>query len=466
MLIPFNLIGETYVSRNKKMSAQSTKNFYLEIRQVGDAREPVALHSLPGNKLFYTGLAPNRGKEVFKDEIYVVNGDSLYRVNAIGEGKLIGNIQGSGRVQMAQDARYLVIATGAKGYIYDGTTLTAINDVDWNNARTVKYFNKRFVFDTPVGFGVTDLGDPFTINALNTAEGESSPDSALGVFTFGQKIYLFGKKSLESWWNTGVGNPPFSQEDFTFNLGVSGSYAVDTNSNFAYLLGSDRAPYRFSGLSKQSIGNSAIGREFQEYADVSDCHVICCDWDNQHFVWFIFPSADRSWIFHEESNTWYQAVRGLENSRHCINGYVEAYGKKLITDHLSGNIYQLDWDTNDDNGGIMVRERTSSPINPKSLGIPGKRAFIQGVEIHLETGNAPAGKNPILMLSWSKDDGETWVSEKHLRSGATGDKNTVVCYREGMGYIDPHENMIIKIRMTDSNRWTLTGSNIDVTAGR
>lgn len=465
--IPFDIIGQTYSSRSLRLSSQSTKGFYAEFTQDQGARELAAFIPLPGNKPFYTGLAANRGKDVFQDQIYVVNGSYLYRVDSAGTGTSIGAISGSGPVDMAHDATYLVVATGGTGYVYDGATLTAISDVDWNNARTVNYFNKRFVIDTPVGYGVTDLGDPFTVNALNTAEGESNPDAALGVFTFGQKIYPFGKQSIESWWNSGVGNPPFSREDFTFGLGVAGSYAVDTNSNFIYLLGSDRIPYKFSGLSKLAIGNAAIGKDWQSYADVSDCKVICCIWDNQHFVWFIFPSADRSWLYHEESGFWFQQTRGTGESRHCINGYLEAYGKKFITDYSNGNIYELDWDTFTDNGDIIVRERICAPLTAKKLGLSGKRVFVQGIDIHIEAA-APItgqGSSPTVMLFWSVDDGITWT-EANVKAAVLGDYVANIRYESGMGYFDPHQNFLIKIRMTDPLPWKITGAEIDVIPGR
>lgn len=463
--IPIPINGPTYQSRNEKISNQESINLYPEFAKIGTERVQVALQPLYGNKLFSALNGVGRGLINHKDELYAVNGSSLYKIDRYGVSTNLGSIDGVGCVGMATDRTNLIITNGDTPYNYT-TSLAKLGDVDWNNANTVKYFNDRFVFDTPTGYGLTDIQDPTTVNALNTAGGTANPDLALGVFTYRNKFYPYGRKSIESWWNTGTGNPPAARETYTHELGPIGIWAVDTNSSYSYFLGSDKILYRLSGVEKQPIGDPGISAEIQDYSDVSDCKVICARWDGEEFVFFIFPTANRSWLLHEKSDTWYRVTSGVNLDRHPINGYVECYGKKFINDYNSGNIYELDPDTFTNNGATMKWSRTSPPINSLMLGAPGKNIFLNSVHYTLKTGDCPLsgqGSDPRLIHRWSIDDGESWI-EEHLDLGAKGNRQITVSSHNGMGMIEPHQNLLIQTQMTDPLRWSLIDLSIDIEA--
>lgn len=462
--------GQTYIARNKRQSNQETTNFYPHISKDDQARSVVSLEPIPGNKVFATaGSKKNRGAIKHNNLLFVVNGQELYSIDSAGTATLIGNIQGFGRVQMDTDGTNLVIVTGGIGYLYNGS-LSIITDGDFLNARTVSYFNDRFIYDTPTGWCASEVGDPSTISSVNCAAIVSTKDAgggALGVFSVGEKFYPFSETTIESWYNPG-GEVNFARESFAFDIGVAGPYAVDFNSNFAYLLGSDRIPYRFSGLSKVSLGNQAIGQELQGYTDIDDCKVICQTWDNDNFVWYIFPKANRTWLLHEESNTWWRVAGNLSKGRHAINNAVDIYGKKIICDYNSNNIYQLDWDTYLNNASPMYWERITAPITYKTLGLRPARLFFQGVRVVLETGIAPPsgqGATPQLMLSWSVDNGNSYIGEIMLDCGGGGDMMREVVYQSGLGFIDPNQNIQFKLRMTDPQRWAISDMQVNVEAG-
>lgn len=462
--------GQFYQARNKKLANHKSVNLYPHISSTSASRDRVSLEPMPGNLLFAeAGVGKNRGAIKHKNSLYVVNGSNLYLIDHLGAATELGVIDGNGLVSMDTDGSNLVIVTGGKGYVYN-LSLNEIVDGDFKNARTVTYFNDRFIYDTPNGWCASDIAQPGSITSTNCAAIVSTKDpfgSALGVFSFGQKFFPYSSTTIESWWNPG-GDINFTREDFAFEQGVVGTYAVGNNNNFVYLLGSDLIPYRFSGLSKQAIGNQAIGREIQSYGDASDCQVICQEWDNQHYVWFIFPSADRSFLFNEESNSWWSMANGLNLSRHVINSAVDVYGKKIICDYRNANIYELDWNTYLDNQETKYWEAVSQPLNHKAFGLLPSRLFFQGARIILETGEAPVtgqGSTPQLMLSWSKDNGNSYVGEVMLDCGTSGDRNREIVYHSGMGFIESHENLLVKIRMTDPQRWAINSMQVNVEAG-
>ena len=120
-------------------------------------------------------------------------------------------------------------------------------------------------------------------------------------------MYFYGSHSTEPWENTGTGNPPFSRINSGVQaVGIAGLHAIVATNDFMYFLDNKRIPRRSNGLNFLPIGNPALGVEFASYTRINDC--ICFEFvqDNQQFVAYTFPEADKTWCFHEPSGSWFE----------------------------------------------------------------------------------------------------------------------------------------------------------------
>ncbi len=460
------LIGPTYTNRSLPVSAQVTRNFYPEVNE--QSNEPLAFQPFPGLKPFATTEGFNRGSGVFNDELYVVSGNTLNKISSSGIATAIGTISGSRRCSLKDEGSNLVITTGqTKPYAYDGTALTLGTDPSIPNANTATFINQRIVYD---GFNnqivFADLGNPLSVESKNIALAESNPDDTEAVFAHRQTVYVFCEESIEPWYNSGAGNPPYDRISGSLQeVGTLSPNSVAGSKDFVYFLGNDLIPYRIYGLATQSIGNPAIGNAIRGYSATSDAFGLTFTFDNLDFYLMSFPSGNETWLFNEQSGSWTNISFGVDGAQHLISSHEFVYGKHLVTDRRNGNVYELDFDTFTDNGDVIQRQRDTDKINGRTFGQPGHRVFMSRLELMLETGVgllSGQGQDPKIIMQYSDDGGRSWSNERWQQVGNLGRYSTKVEWF-GMGWF---YDRIFRFKMSDPVKWTLISLHADVELDR
>lgn len=117
---PFPLPDGSYSDDTRPWSAQDIVNYLPVKAEQGGTLSTHKLRTAPGLKRFaYLGTKPVRGMHDVEGKLYVVAGDSLYRVFPDGDSDNLGPIPGTGRVQMVHNqvagGNQLVIATRTNG---------------------------------------------------------------------------------------------------------------------------------------------------------------------------------------------------------------------------------------------------------------------------------------------------------------------------------------------------------------
>lgn len=455
---PIPVVGPTYTNRSLPVSAQVTQNFYVEVNP--DGKEFASLMPFPGLPLFVAaGSGANRGVGTHAGLVFVVNGSALYSIDSAKTVTSIGTIEGTGRVSMDSDGSNLVVATGSgKPYTWDGTTLTQGTDADLPHAHTVQYLNRRVIYDgagSLVSFA--DLDAPLSVNSANQVRTDTTPDDAVAGLAYQQQYFAFCEKSIEPWYPTGSGNPPYALvKNGVKNLGTVARHSVAKNKGHAYFLGSDLMPYRMTGVSLMPIGNPAIGRSVQDYSVHSDAIGVCFAFDSQEFYLLTFPAADVSWLFSEGTGLW--TTLSHKGGRHVINGHVQAFGKQLVTDYRNGNLYELDFDTHTINGEAIIRQRDTIAIDGRTFGRADARVFMDRLRLRIDPGASLISAESQIIMQYSDDDGKTWSSERWAGIGDQGEYGYIVEWLGlGMFY-----RRIFRFRMSDPIRWVLIGASADV----
>lgn len=415
----------------------------IELDEVG------SLTTWPGAKPFYAATGVNRGMATFIDELYKVTGDRLLKIDSMGIATDLGRITGFNRCIFANDGTNLIITTGGKGYQLTGTALTEITDGDFQNANSVTYLNQQMIFDGNGGkFQTADVGDPDSIQPNNFATAESSPDDTIRVFAFRERVYIFGTKSVETWYNSGTGNPPFARvSGGTMNVGLGAIHSVDATDDFCYFLGDDRRVYRFSSHQPQNITSIAVSHQF-DLIETSDAVGGIVRIEGQSFYVITFPGGNKTFVFNESSSMWFNISTGASEDRYIGEAYQEVYGKRLIADKASGGVFELDLDTYTDNGQVKIQERIFGPMNGDGLGITAERLLMSWVDLTMQMGVGiitGQGENPQLLVSASFDGGKTFSLEGDILLGRQGDGRLKARWDHTESFYD----CFIKIRCSD-----------------
>lgn len=459
MEVPINLTGGDYKNKSRPLSNQVTRNFWPKAIPGEKAVSRYILQSFYGLKDFSTkvgtscrGIIKNQGK------FYKITDTTLYEVSANGTHTEIGFIAGSNRCILSALGSQIIIANGSGLiYIYDGNTLFQNTSENLGKPNGVTVLNNQAVYDqgTGQGFDVSDVGSPGEIDGLNNASAESSSDRLVIPYSYRETLYLFGTDTIELWFNSGQGNPPFDKiQGAIINQGIGAKYSLAETPDFLFMLGNDKQFHSLTGGTSSVdtvISTPAMAKEIQDYDVTDDCIAWAMELEGQWFYVATFPNEDITWVY-PLGGEWFRW--GTGEGRIRANSYINIFGKHLVGDYKSGNIYELDAETYTDVGETIVRTRDSAPIHGGLFKVPGKEFILEELEIILETGVgliSGQGLDPLISISFSGDGGKTFGTERMVKVGRLGETDTVVRLKNCGRF----KNCVIRIRTSDPIFWAI-----------
>lgn len=462
MLFPLNLTGGTYKHKSLPLSAQKTINFWPQLQSNAGAKSSYILESFPGLVLFSAGVNRDRGVFAHKNVLYQVSGTDLVSINSSGTRTMLGTIPGKGRCIFDAMVDSIIVVTGGRVFEWDGSTLTEGDPADFETPNAVTVINNQAIYDGDESrFCVSDVGEPLTINGLNYGSAESKADELVRPYAFNEVVRMFGTETIEGWWNSGEGNPPFDRlEGGILNVGLKALESVAVNDRNMYFLGTDSQVYVISGGDITPISPQPITREIDNFTNAADAIGWCMNYQGQEFYVLTFITDDKTFIY-PEGGEWFQLSSGVVGGRYIGQGYAFCYGKHLVTDRTS-NIYYLSDSTYSENGSVIQRTRDSAPIHGGLFGQPGKTIEMNSLVLIMETGVGTVSEtDPVVMLSFSDDGGKTWSEQMFGDIGSMGEFQKEVRW-DGLGSF---ESRIIRIQTSDAVYYSIHAASVELEVG-
>lgn len=496
------ILGSSYVARSVNAADNRMVNLFPEIVPEG-GKEPAFLNRAPGLRLLAAvGSGPIRGLWQFDGYGYVVSGTELYKINSSWAATLLGNVSGTGPVSMSDNGVQLFVACNGPSYIYNSNTgvLAQISDPDFPGAVTVSYLDGYFVFNEPnsQSVWVTSLLDGLSVDPLDFASAEGSPDGLVSLIVDHREAWLFGTNSVEVWYDAGAADFPLQRIQGAFNeIGCAAAYSVAKLDNGLFWLGSDARGrgivYRANGYTGQRISTHAVEWQIQQYGDLSDAIGYTYQQDGHAFYVLVFPSANTTWVYDVSTQTWHEraAWTGSTFTRHRGNCQMSFGDEIVIGDFQNGNIYAFDLDVYADNGGVQrwLRSWRALPTGQNNL----KRTAHHTLQLDCESGVGLAGidpfdpepevdesldlnfvlqeyevlvptvftqgVNPKVMLRWSDDGGHTWSNEHWAEIGRIGEYGHRVFWRR-LGMTLKLRDRVYELSGTDPVKITIMGAEL------
>jgi len=391
------ILGGTYVARSVNAADSRMVNLFAEVVPEG-GKEPGFLQRAPGLKLLTTlqGSGPIRGLWQFEGFGYAVAGQTVYKIDKAWNATVIGSVVGTGPVSMADNGTQLFIACNGPSFIYNRITnaFGPITDIDFPGAVTVGYLDGYFVFNEPNSqrIWVTELLDGTSIDPLDFASAEGSPDGVVAVLIDHKEAWIFGTNSIEVWYNSGAADYPLTPIQGAFNeVGCIAPYSVAKLDNGIFWLGADARGrgmvYRATGYQSARISTHAVEWHIQRYGNLSDAIAYTYQQDGHSFYVLIFPEADTTWVFDVATGLWHERANWINGAfaRHRSNCQMSFNNKIVVGDFENGNIYSLDPDTYDDNGDVQRWLRTWRALQTGQNNL--KRTAQHTLQLDIESGS-------------------------------------------------------------------------------
>jgi hypothetical protein len=442
------ILGSSYVARSVNAAASRMVNLFPESIP-GEGKEAAFLQRCPG--LRFLGLVgpdqgPIRGMQAFGGYAYVVSRNQLCKVAPDFTHEVLGDVGGTtSPVYMANNGIQLFVVSDTNGYVYNADTdaFAQVTDPDFPGASSIGYLGGYFVFSEPNTnrIWVSELDDPLSIEPLDFASAEGSPDNIVSILIDHNEVWIFGTNSIEVWRNTGdVGFPltPISGAFIEIGLLAAASVAKLDNGIF-WLGGDDRGRgmvYRSNGYNGTRVSTHAVEWQIQEYDDISDAIGYTYQQDGHSFYVLVFPSARTTWVYDVSTGAWHERA-GLENgqfTRHRGNCQMVFSNEIVIGDSRFGML--LAYDLNDfrdvERPQKWLRSWRAIPPGRNSL----RRTTHHSLQLDCESGVGfgrgqvqDADFSPAVNLRWSDDGGHTWSNYHSKPMGRVGNTGQRVIWR-------------------------------------
>ncbi len=466
-LISFPFVGPAYETISLPFSAQQCINLYLENAQE-DARSKEILVSTPGAKEFVTLTdSPVRvgGMRAFDGSLYVVSGQTLFRIETDGSFRDLGTVPGSDPVSMSNNLSQFIVVNGQDGFIYTPASdaFVQITDPDFRPADVVTFLDQYFVLheiDSP-RFFISALANGLAYDGLDFGNKEGSPDDIRSLLADHRDLLLFGEQfSTELWDNTGAEDFPFEVQIGVFIERASGAtYTSLKMDNQVYWLGDDKVVYTLDGYLPAKTTTFAIDERIRQYSKIDDAFAFTYTEGGHFFYVLTFPTGDETWVYDSSTRRWHQRSSGLNGGRWFPNAHSKFNNRDYVGDSQSGKILELDLSTYTEDGETIRRVRTTMPwANSEKPLFVSKLQILFEAGIGLLTGQ---GSDPIAALDVSDDGGRTYKSPKFRSMGKIGEyKRRSVWRRRGR-----FRDRVHRLTITDPVKVAIIDASIEAEAG-
>jgi hypothetical protein len=491
----------SYQSVSPIMDAEDCINLFPEAIESGQGKSPMALVGTPGSSVFAT----SSGRAVWgqkwvpsQNRHFAVMGSTGVGVlnEILQNGAVVprGNIAlPTGPVSMACNPTQLLICAADQLYIFTFATnvLTPINGFGANpappfgNAAQVSWVDGFFVAtqSNPALVALSALSNGLSWPGTSISSISLFPDNLNSMIINDRQMILAGQTKTVVYANAGAPLFPFQPVPGAYiEQGVWAQNATVQLDNSVFWLSSDDrgnlVAYRNSGYTGIRISNHAVEQQWQSYPIATDAVGYSFQM-NGHPWWHIyFPTANVSWRYDVATQMWHKVLFWNENTgmyqAHKSQNHAFAFGKHLVGDWSSGNIYQLSmpyeaggaWNFATDAGQPIRRERRSPYVQTET-----QRMFHNRLQLELQVGLGPipaltdgAGnpRDPQIVVSWSDDGARTWSNDHIVNCGQAGNY-TARAFLTRLG--STLHGRVYKLVMTDPIGWYISDGYLDADPG-
>lgn len=386
-----------------------------------------------------TGSGPIRGSIMMAGVLYVVSGTGFYSVDPNWNATRLGTVSYFlTPVSLITNGLQIAIFDGASGFVF--TPATAV---------TPALFTKiTLPFTGPLsatyqdGFGLvnevgtnawwqSNLLDLTTWDALNFSTADAQPDNVIAIKSLKRECWLIKEHDAEIWINAGLPGFSFQRLEGVFiESGIVAPYSLaKAGEQLVWLSKSQEGEgivVATEGYQLKRISTHFIEKRIQGFADMTDAVGYTYQDEGHLFYVLNFTTDNETWVYDFTASArlgepaWHRRAAFTEGQwfRHWGNNHCLAYGKHVIGDFQSGNLYAFNLNSSLDNG-IQRRWLRSWRALQQPEENPTR---FDSLRIDMQTGvDVPSGTNPQCVLRWSDDGGRRWPVTRFAAAGKTGE---------------------------------------------
>lgn len=351
--VPFGL--QAFKRSNAFVPEVELLNMYIEKDQSGLVQGGYLRIQRPGLTQLASLSGINRGvfeeSGVLGDARYAVSGSTLYNV---ATGLTIGDVGNDGmRVEFAATYFGLYILSAGIVYYTDGTTVSPIASPDGRSFTSIDTLNSYIIAFCPDGRYYWITPAAITIDPLNFATAESSPDGGVAVRRLVDEVWFFGALTVEPWQATGDVDAPFQRASGrVYDRGCLSRDTVVRFDNGIIWVGDDGIVYRTSNV-PQAVSTNGIEERIAKTSGTLSSFTFDT---NGHKFWCLKIPGQGDFAYDARETEWMQLASPNSTAWRPWVGY-----GNVCASGDDGTIWQMgDMTPGDD--GVAFRRATSGTV--------------------------------------------------------------------------------------------------------
>lgn len=365
-------------------------------------------------------------------------------------------------VSFADNGVSLVMANGKKMATTTGTSLTTIADTDAPIKVThVAYLDSYIlaINQADEKMYYSNVSDPTAWEPLDLVSAEGLPDNLVAMAVQYREIHLFGKDSLEVFFDDG--STPFIRLSGGFiERGCSAPYSVAKANNTMFWLDNDKRVVQLEGRTPKIL-STPFDKLIAGFSTVSDAQGLNLTIDGRHFYILTFPTQNITLCYDYFLDTW-SRLGQWNSSTNVFDRWIgNVYGKSLdwnldlIGSWKDGKIYKIDSTSYvDANSGFLTMLRSTGHINHGT-----SRWKLSGrLTLRFKRGEGAGGTDPLVLVRYRDNGSIQWSNYLEGSLGQLGDTEFFVTF-EPMGTYKTRQYEIV---MSDTVPFVLVDAEEDV----
>lgn len=370
----------------------------------------------PGlDRVLTLGNGPTRLNFLWNGHRIVISDTDAY-----WDGIRVGMVPGGDFCRYAVSEEQVVIGANNHAFLIDATGVTQITDPDIPaNVADVGFLAGRFIYldGNSSQFFWSAVGDAANIDGLAFATAdENSAEVLRACFVFNDDVVFLTNAGTE-WWapQDDIDNPYQRSPGRKYTKGIAARNTTVLLDNTMFWLGSDKFVYRASAVPQRQSSHD-IEDLFEQLSaeDLAGCYAFGYVVGGHSFYVVTLPGLG-TWAFDVATTEWAQwGSWGKDRFRGVT------YDGQYLGDYFSGNLYQFNINSNQDDADPM--ERIVSAYAPVESG------YARNPNVHLKAvkgvGNLTgAAVAPVVEMRFSDNEGSNFSVWLWAALGAFGDKS-------------------------------------------
>lgn len=473
-------VGPSYTTQSKIAADDRTVNWIPAKIESGTGTTPYVFDPAPGFRAYCTLTnGPGRGFFTLNGATFAVADEDMVAVPfSIGGTPIIratgiSNL-GNGLVSMAGNGdggHQIMIASDGQLYVFNVLTNVLTPITSGPSGTAVAFQDGYFLALDPntSNLYLSALEDGTSWDPLDVLQRSDSADKwqAMLARQAPKEIWLFGSQSTSVLYDANA--PDFA---FVENPNVALSYGTAAPASPQLLQGSpiwlanDLTVRYANGYTAARVSTHAVEYAIAQYAAAgtianADGFVYV---EQGHSCYVLTFPGIATWVFDVSSGLWHErgSWDGLTFTGLPVwtSTFVPNANATIVADRTSGAVYQMTQDVSTDTDGTGLVRVRRAPHLVEGL----NRVIYDSFLLYMEVGLGLAtgqGSDPLAMLRYSDDGGQTWSPSINASVGRIGDYRRRVLWRK-LGHA---RDRVFEVSVSDPIPWRLVDAYLDLRAG-